>query len=245
MQQNIYDHPVFFSQYQALRDSDTGLNGVLEQPALRGALPPLAGIDILDLGCGFGDFARWARGEGAASVTAVDLSERMLEQARARTQDPAIQYQCAGIEDFQPPAAAYDLAVSSLALHYVEDYAAAAARVFAALRPGGVFALTVEHPICTASPQGWALDAAGEPSHWTLDAYFQQDARASRWFVDGVIKHHRTVESYVKGLLDAGFQLLHLGEPAPDPQILAHRDGLRPHARRPALLLLSARKPAR
>lgn len=244
MQQNIYDHPVFFSQYQALRDSDTGLNGALEQPALRDALPPLSGADVLDLGCGFGDFARWARAQGAASVTAVDLSERMLEQARARTCDSDIQYRRAGIEDFQSPAGAYDLAVSSLALHYVADYAAVAARVFAALRPGGVFALTVEHPICTASPQGWALDAAGEPSHWTLDAYFQQGARETRWFVDGVIKQHRTVESYVAGLLGAGFQLLHLGEPAPDERALARQDGLRPHARRPALLLLTARKPA-
>ncbi|UGA37555.1 hypothetical protein JOS77_26880 [Chromobacterium haemolyticum] len=59
MQQNIYDHPVFFSQYQALRDNDSGLNGALEQPALRDALPPLSGADVLDLGCGFGDFARW------------------------------------------------------------------------------------------------------------------------------------------------------------------------------------------
>ncbi|MBN3004344.1 class I SAM-dependent methyltransferase [Chromobacterium alkanivorans] len=243
MQQNIYDHPVFFSQYQALRDSDTGLNGALEQPALRGALPPLTGAEVLDLGCGFGDFARWARAQGAAGVTAVDLSERMLEQARARTQDQAIQYQCAAIEDFQPSAEAYDLAVSSLALHYVADYAAVAARVFAALKPGGVFALTVEHPICTASPRGWALDEAGRQAHWTLDGYFRQDARETRWFVDGVIKHHRTVESYVAGLLGAGFQLLHLGEPAPDERALARQQGLRPHARRPALLLLTARKP--
>lgn len=244
MQQNIYDHPVFFSQYQALRDSDGGLNGALEQPALRGALPPLAGTEVLDLGCGFGDFARWARTEGAASVTAVDLSERMLELARARTRDPAIQYRCAAIEDFQAPPDAYDLAVSSLALHYVADYAAVTARVFAALRPGGVFALTVEHPICTASPQGWALDEAGRQTHWTLDAYFRQSARETRWFVDGVIKHHRTVESYVTGLLGAGFQLFHLGEPTPDEQALARQDGLQPHTRRPALLLLTARKPA-
>ena len=245
MQQNIYDHPIFFSQYQALRDSDTGLNGVLEQPALRGALPPLVGADVLDLGCGFGDFARWARGEGAASVTAVDLSERMLEQARARTQDSAIQYRRVAIEDYQPPADAYDLAVSSLALHYVANYAAVAARVFAALRPGGVFALTVEHPICTASPQGLGAGRGGRAI--TLDAGRVFPARRAH---KPLVRRRRDQAAPHGGELCgrlAGRRLptASPGRAAPDPQTLAYRDGLRPHARRPALLLLVARKPAR
>jgi ubiquinone/menaquinone biosynthesis C-methylase UbiE len=47
----------------------TGLNEVLEQPALRSMLPEsLEGMRILDLGCGFGDFARKARREGARAA---------------------------------------------------------------------------------------------------------------------------------------------------------------------------------
>jgi hypothetical protein len=33
-------------------------------PAMRRLLPDLAGADVLDLGCGFGDFARLARARG-------------------------------------------------------------------------------------------------------------------------------------------------------------------------------------
>jgi predicted RNA methylase len=46
-------------------------------------LPPLEGARVLDLGCGFGAFARWARAMGAARVLGVDRSKRMLTLLRA------------------------------------------------------------------------------------------------------------------------------------------------------------------
>jgi ubiquinone/menaquinone biosynthesis C-methylase UbiE len=84
--QNIYDEPLFFAGYEKLRRMAIGLNEVLEQPALRSMLPAsLEGMRILDLGCGFGDFARRARLEGARSVVGIDISLRMLERAIALT----------------------------------------------------------------------------------------------------------------------------------------------------------------
>src|SRR5215468_10172806 len=71
--QNIYDDPLFFAGYERLRRTAIGLNEVLEQPALRSMLPAsLEDMRILDLGCGFGDFARKARSEGARAVVGID-----------------------------------------------------------------------------------------------------------------------------------------------------------------------------
>lgn len=132
--QNIYDDASFFEGYRTLRQGDTGLNGALEFPAMKRLLPDLAGLHVLDLGCGFGDFARYARTHGAASVTAVDVSSRMLDEARARTDDEAITYLQRSIETYHAATRAFDLVVSSLALHYVEDYAGVVARIYDALR---------------------------------------------------------------------------------------------------------------
>jgi ubiquinone/menaquinone biosynthesis C-methylase UbiE len=89
--QNIYDEPLFFASYEKLRRTAIGLNEVLEQPALRSMLPlSPEGMRILDLGCGFGDFARKARSEGTRAVVGIDISLRMLERAVALTSDPAI-----------------------------------------------------------------------------------------------------------------------------------------------------------
>jgi len=240
--QNIYDDPDFFAGYHALRTRDTGLNGAVEVPALRRLLPDLAGADVLDLGCGFGDFARLVRDRGAASVTGVDISERMLAEAALRTRDPAIVYVRSAIETYRPTRA-FDLVVSSLALHYVEDYAGVVRRVFAALKAGGRFLFSVEHPLCTAHPGGWMKDGGGTALHWPVDRYGHEGRRTTTWFVDGVVKYHRTVETYVGGLLDAGFLLTHLGEPGPTPEALAARPALEKEQRRPPFLVLMALRP--
>jgi len=134
--QNIYDDPRFFDGYARLPRSRKGLPAVFEWPAFQRLLPAsLNGLRVLDLGCGLGYFAREAIARGARSVLGVDLSQRMLDQARALTADANIRYVRAGLEDFVPEAAAFDLVVSSLALHYIADYPHLVHRVAASLIP--------------------------------------------------------------------------------------------------------------
>jgi trans-aconitate methyltransferase len=92
MTQNIYDNPEFFAGYSQLGRSVDGLDGAAEWPALRAMLPAMDGIKVVDLGCGFGWFCRWARQHGAARVLGLDVSEKMLARARSATPDPAIEY---------------------------------------------------------------------------------------------------------------------------------------------------------
>lgn len=241
--QNVYDNPTFFEQYRRLRDEDSGLNGALEQPALQALLPSMAAKRVLDLGCGFGHFARQARAAGAECVTAVDLSERMLTEAIRRTSDPEIHFVRSAVEDFESSASSCDLVVSSLALHYVLDYEGVIKRVARWLRPGGSLVFSVEHPIATANPSAWIRNERGEKLHWALDHYSAEGQRRTSWFIEGVVKYHRTVATYVNGLLDAGLQLRRLAEPVPVLEAAQGRPELESEFRRPAFLLLAADKP--
>ena len=241
--QNVYDDPTFFRNYRNLRQNDTGLNGALEVPALHSLLPDLSRRRVLDLGCGFGDFARYARGRGARSVTALDVSGNMIAEAARLTTDNNIVYLHRSIEDFSPEPESFDLAVSSMALHYIEDYAAVVERMFMALTFGGKFIFSVEHPVCTANPVGWIRDPDEMPLHWPLDQYQSEGRRSTTWFIDGVTKFHRTVETYVNTLIAAGFRLDHLGEPKPLAEFLKERPSLEETLRRPPILLLAATRP--
>jgi hypothetical protein len=58
MAQNIYDTPEFFTGYSQLNRSVHGLAGAPEWPAIRTLIPDVYGKRIIDLGCGFGWFAR-------------------------------------------------------------------------------------------------------------------------------------------------------------------------------------------
>ena len=101
--------------------------------------PPFEGKRVLDLGCGFGWHCRYAVEQGAASVVGVDLSERMLAEARAMTDSPAIQYLRMPIEAIDFPADSFDVAISSLAFHYIESFGGLCAKVNRRLSAGGHF----------------------------------------------------------------------------------------------------------
>jgi 2-polyprenyl-3-methyl-5-hydroxy-6-metoxy-1,4-benzoquinol methylase len=81
--QNIYDRPEFFDGYSRMDRSVRGLDGAPEWPAIQRLLPELRGKRIVDLGCGFGWFARWAMSQSAANVLGVDLSENESGNGRS------------------------------------------------------------------------------------------------------------------------------------------------------------------
>jgi SAM-dependent methyltransferase len=239
----LYDDPAFFAAYAGLPRSRQGLEGAAEWPAMRSLLPPLGGARVVDLGCGYGWFCRWARAQGAESVLGLDLSARMLDRAREMTADPAIRYAEADLAAPGLPEAAFDLAYSSLALHYRPEVAGALAAVHRALRPGGRLVASVEHPISMAPRRpGFVRDAEGRPV-WPLDADLEEGERRTDRLAPGVIKHHRTVAFWVNALLAAGFALERLEDWGPSPAQVAARPDWAPEREQPMFLLLAARKP--
>lgn len=242
MTQNIYDQEDFFAGYSRLPRSVDGLDGAAEWPALRALLPDMNGLRVLDLGCGFGWFARWARQQGAASVTAIDVSANMLARAAEMTNDPAITYLRADLETLDAPAESFDLAFSSLTFHYIAGLERVFAIVYRALVPGGTFVFSVEHPIYTApSAPGFTTDGEGRRV-WPLDRYLDESDRTTDWPAKGVVKRHRTIGSYVGLLLGAGFTLTHLEEWGPTPAQIAEHPEWAVERQRPPFLLMAARR---
>jgi len=242
MTQNIYDDPRFFEGYARLGRSVEGLDGAAEWPALRALLPDLRGLKVLDLGCGFGWFCRWARAQGAAQILGIDVSENMLARARASTADPAITYVRADLERLDLSRAVFDLAYSSLALHYVEDLGGLLRKVHEALAADGVLVFSVEHPIFMAPTRpAWSVDADGGRT-WPVDAYLVEGPRRTDWLAEGVVKQHRTIGTTINLLIRQGFAISHLEEWGPTDAQIAARPDLAQERQRPPFLLVAARR---
>lgn len=241
MSQNIYDNPAFFREYCQLNRSVHGLAGAPEWPDLQALLPAMQGKRILDLGCGFGWFARWAREHGAQSVLAIDLSENMLRRAVEMTSDTNITYRKLNLEQCEFSEAAFDVAFSSLAVHYIQNLSGLFAAVHRSLAPGGHFVFSTEHPIY-AAPQTreWLTQEDGNKI-WPLDQYLCEGPRVTDWLAKGVVKHHRTIGTLVNLLIHCGFALEHLEEWGPSDAQLAEHPEWSEHRDRPMFLLLSAR----
>lgn len=242
MTQNIYDNPDFFEKYGGMDRSLHGLAGAPEWPSLRSMLPDLRGARVLDLGCGFGWFSRWARKQGAQSVLSFDVSENMIKRATEMTFDDAVVYRRFDLEGIELPEERFDLVFSSLALHYIENLGHVFRSVFRALVPEGWFIFSTEHPIYTAPRRPeWIIQDEGYRV-WPVDQYLAEGSRMTNWLTKGVIKQHRTIGTTVNLLVRSGFALTCLDEWGPtDDQISAHPEWAE-HRDRPMFLLVSARK---
>jgi SAM-dependent methyltransferase len=238
MAQNIYDQPAFFEGYSSLPRSVHGLAGAAEWESVRVLLPDLKGRRIVDLGCGFGWFARYAAAEGATSVLGLDLSENMIARARAETPSPVVSYEIADLDHLALPASACDFAYSSLAFHYVADFGRLVRTIHSALVPGSSFVFTTEHPIYMApSAPDW-VEAGGKPV-WPVDGYLVEGPRTTDWLAKGVVKHHRTLGTTLNTLIAAGFTIRHVEEWRPSATQLAEHPEWQIELNRPMFLLIA------
>jgi SAM-dependent methyltransferase len=124
---------------------ETALGAVterLERAAILELAAPLAGRDVLDVGCGDGTYALAARRAGAR-VTAVDRSAAVVRAARRRAEDARLEI-FLGVADALAlpfPAGRFDVVLAVTVLCFVRDPRRAVAEMSRVLRPGGVLVL--------------------------------------------------------------------------------------------------------
>ncbi|WP_213937354.1 class I SAM-dependent methyltransferase [Pseudomonas sp. dw_612] len=242
MTQNIYDDPEFFQGYSRMGRSIGGLDAAPEWPALQSMLPSMKGLKVVDLGCGYGWFSRWASEQGADSVLGVDVSEKMLEQARKTTSAANIRYERADLEHLDLPVGSFDLAHSSLALHYIKDLPGLFTNIHKALKPGSRFVFSIEHPIFMAPRNpGWLIDDEGR-KRWPLDSYQLEGERVTNWLAEGVIKQHRTVGTLLNALIAAGFTIRYVNEWGPTDAQVAAQPALAVERERPMMMLVAVER---
>lgn len=241
MQQNIYDNPEFFQMYKNLRESRITYNDFIEQPAIRGLLPVLQDLNVLDLGCGFGEQANYMIDNHASKVTGVDISEKMLAMARKR---PEIHYIQGSMEEIEFNRNEFDLVVSSLAFHYVEDYKTLISRISKWIKPNGYLVFSTEHPVVLSNKiqSGWVKDSNHNILHWPIDNYGEEGFRSQFWGIDGVIKYHRKLSTLLNTLIQNGLTVEEIVEPESNLEGLEKMPKLINERRRPSFLIIKARK---
>lgn len=243
MKQNKYDDANFFSAYEQMPRSIDGLKAAGEWHVLKALLPELSNKNVLDLGCGFGWHCRYAREQQARSVTGIDISEKMLQKAREKTDDPFISYIKMPIEEIHFSDSQFDVVISSLAFHYIKSFDTICKKVYECLAPGGTFVFSVEHPIFTArEEQDWFLDEQGIRIHWPVDNYQSEGLRETTFLTENVVKYHRTISTYINDLIGAGFSIRVIKEPVPSDEMLKTVPDMKDEIRRPMFLIISAEK---
>lgn len=218
-------------------------------PAHVEACGDVAGLDLLDVGCGSGYFAR-EMAKRRARVTAVDISPRMIEQALRieRAEPMGIEYRVldaarCGSALFEPDS--FDVATSCVALQDMSDPPQVFLGVHALLKPGGRFIASILHP-CTNTPfREWERDAERRKRWLCIDRYFERGAVTCAWDWDEHFVtqfRHATLEDWLGWMLGAGFRLRTLLEPKPTEAALRTSPDLEDARRVPYFLIVDLRR---
>ncbi len=131
-------------------------------------LRPEAGRTYLDLGCGEGRVMRALKESGAATH-GVDVTPALAR--RAADSGPVVIGRLPDLGFLRDDS--YDGAFCVLALEHIEDEGRFFAEAARAVRPGGVFALVINHPFRTAPGATPISDSDGE-TLWRPGDYFSR-----------------------------------------------------------------------
>lgn len=192
-----------------------GPEGLDEAEAgLLGPADGLKGLDVLEVGAGAAQCARWLAARGARPV-ALDLSYQQLRHARRIDAEAG---RASGIALVQADATAlpfrdgsFDLACSAYgAVPFVADPVRVMREVRRVLRPGARWVFSVSHPVRWAfpdepGPEGLSVAA----SYFDRTPYVEQDEAGRAVYVE----HHRTLGDRVRDVVAGGFRLVDLLEP--------------------------------
>ncbi len=138
------------------------------------------------------------------------------------------------------PTEQYDLVLSKLVLHYIEDLTEIFQRVSDSLRAAGAFVFSVEHPIITSCYDAYHQDKNHQ--HWIVDNYFVAGPRENLWLGANVIKYHRTFEDYFNLFQQAGLTLESLRESKPERRLFENVDEYERRRRIPLFLVVRVGK---
>lgn len=175
-------------------------------------LGEVRGRDVLEIGCGAAQCARWLVSEGAR-VAAFDLSRGQLLHSRRIDQESGLRVPVVQADAEALPFAAetFDVACSAFgALPFVADPGAVFAEVRRVLRPGGRFVFSVSHPIRWAFPDDpGPRGLTSDRSYFDRAPYEERDERGTLTYVE----HHRTLGDWVGLIAGSGLVLTGLVEP--------------------------------
>ena len=235
-----YDQKDIYDRYLEHRQKIDNPNLVIERPIIRELIGEAADLDVLDLGCGYGEMGEYLLKNAINSYHGIDPSQRMIAAARERLKGDQLTLEVESIDSFQWQTGTYDLVISRMVFHYLPQIEVVLHNCYEALKPGGRLIISVEHPVMT-SMMGLQEQQVKKTS-CTVGKYFESGPRHHHWMGGAVIKYHRSIEEYFMLIQQQGFLLTDLREGQAEEQYFTEKSAFERRKNLPRYLILKAVK---
>jgi SAM-dependent methyltransferase len=212
-------------------------NALYERPAMLGIMPDVAGLRILDAGCGNGWYAERLLDLGA-EVDAIDGSAVMVQHARTRLADRLakdgagrLTVRHADLMDPLPfESERFGGIVCPLVMHYIADWRPTLREFRRVLKNDGWLLFSTHHP-------------ATEMARYAPENYFKVEHVVDTWkWLGNVEFYRRPLTEISSSLTDGGFYIDRLVEPIPTEEFRAVKpESFADLMRQPEFLIVLAR----
>jgi SAM-dependent methyltransferase len=247
MKQNIYDNKKFNEEYDKMRNENKGTNAndVIEIPIFRSLLPDLKEKTILDLGCGYGENEIYFKNKKAKYVLGTDISTHMIEIANKNTQE-GIEYKIIPMEEIEKINKKFDLVVSSLAFHYIENFDKLIKDIYNLLNENGYLIFSQEHPITSCIIYDNNLESKhidiNNKRYTLIKDYNREGMRIHHWNNCDVKKYYRNISTIINTLVKNNFVIEELNECKPTDEMIEKNQKYINQFDAPYFLFIKAKK---
>lgn len=206
--QTLAAYEAMADTYAAEVEDQSAWNAMYERPAMIAMLPDVSGKRVLDVGCGTGPISAWVAGHGAEAV-GFDLSPSMIRLARKRR----IQGASFRVADLSQPLDfledhSFDLAVASLALHYLRDWVPPLQQLRRVLRADGLLLISTHHP-------AWDIELSATGNYFETELVHDRWTKGSDRRTFEVQFWRRPLSAMFAAFDQAGFEVRSFIEPLP------------------------------
>ena len=247
---------------QNMRDGDWFQRNII-YPEILQILSDVNGKQIVDAGCGNGHLSRFLSKQGA-SMLGVDNSQQMIECCRAYNADADFEHLDITGDDI-PYENRFDVAVFNNSMQDMKEYKKGLSNAYGMLKIGGTLLIVVKHPCFHGRNEscGWRILTEDGRSFTTghgltelekneknytgdfflVDGYLNESEHTREWYGCSTTSYARTLQDYINAIIEVGFVLKHVSEPAPIPAGQAENPALYALlARIPNFIFISAEK---
>ncbi|WP_243292263.1 class I SAM-dependent methyltransferase [Bacillus sp. FJAT-47783] len=237
----FYDDNEIFNRYWERRKNEDHANNVIETPIIQHLVGNVEGLEILELGCGDGSYGLEHLMNNCKHYIGVDGSRNMYELATKNLKDfKNSEIILSRLEECDFQEQHFDLVISRLTLHYVENLKDLIANINTSLKDQGRLIISVEHPIMTSNKEVVPIPSA--QNEINVKNYFHTGERRVNWLGGNVIKYHRTIEQYYEILRKCGFEIESIKEATPEKINFSSVSNYEQKRSFPLFLILAATK---
>ena len=208
---------ISLKSYELMADDYAGYvdekpwNADYERPGTLSLLGSVDGLDILDAGCAAGWYSKTMLDMGAKRVIGLDFSPAMIERSKLRVKDYAKErydFYCHDLNEEIKNLRdkSFHKVVTSLTLHYLEDWRIPLGEFHRVLKAEGELIISIHHPF-------------REYLVFNKENYFKKELTQDMWSMNGreveVEFYTRPLHEIVNSIIEGGFQIKRLEEPMP------------------------------